>query len=283
MGRALRAGRGAGAAACVVLAACAGEPVAPPAALDFRPAARSTLVSNREGVFLVAQQRGGAELTTVLAHRLGDAVPHPVARLVQVGVGAASRISVQPLPQAANAAGRAGRRLAALEQLYALVLRLEPLARYCLGSGGRPCDTEQEGLSHAQVLRALADARDRAADRTAQVVPWRVIEMKGMATRTWDADVVGVLATSGELPLAGVAIYFNRAPHSLCVARTREDGAAICRLVDQHGDAHEHDHTAPVVATFPGDVQTDRVLLPSTYVLPAFVAPRMTDVLPVKP
>jgi hypothetical protein len=56
---------------------------------------------------------------------------------------------------------------------------------------------------------------------------------------------------------------------------------ATCRLEDQHADGHQHDHATVVVATFPGDVRPDRVLLPSTRVLattasllpPAFARP----------
>lgn len=63
-------------------------------------------------------------------------------------------------------------------------------------------------------------------------------------------------------------IYFNRAPHSICAARTRADGLAICRLEDQHGDEGEHhDDAVPVIATYPGSVRADGVLLPTTYVL----------------
>jgi hypothetical protein len=53
------------------------------------------------------------------------------------------------------------------------------------------------------------------------------------------------------------------------VAKSREDGLAVCHLVDQHGDddAHADDGDVPVVATFPGDVRADRVLVPTTLVL----------------
>lgn len=271
------------AAACALLASCASEPVAPPSAIEYRPALRSTLVSSRDVTFVVAQWQRGAELTTVLARQQSGAPPHPVARLVQVGQGPESHVSVQRLPESGRGAGRANQESAALEQLYALVLRQEPQASYCLGSGGRPCNPERSGVSHAEVLLALADARERADDRSRASVPWRVVEMMGAPTQSWDADVVGVRATAHQMPLEGVAIYFNRAPHSLCTARTRADGVAVCRLVDPHGDEHEHEHAAPVVATFPGDVGTDRVLLPTTYVLPTPFAPRIPIALPGKP
>jgi hypothetical protein len=271
------------AAACALLASCASEPVAVPTALEYRPALRSTLVSSRDVTFVVAQWQRGAEQTTVLARQQAGAAPHPVARLVQMRQGSELQVSVQRLPESGSGAGRADQESAALEQLYALVLRQEPQARYCLGSGGRPCNPERGGVSHAEVLLALADARERAAERSPTAVPWRVVAMTGAPTQSSDADVVGVRATAHQVPLEGVAIYFNRAPHSLCTARTGADGLAACRLVDPHGDEHDHDHAAPVVATFPGDVRTDRVLLPTTYVLATPFAPRIPIGLPGKP
>jgi hypothetical protein len=263
----------AAAAACVLLASCASESVAPPSAIEYRPALRSTLVSDRDATFVVAQWQRGAELTTVLARQQLGAAPHPVARVVQVRQGSELQVSIQRLPQSGSAA---------LEQLYALVLRQEPMARYCLSSSGQPCNPVRDGVSHAEVLVALADARDNA-DRGPAAAPWRVVEMTGAHAPPSDADVVGVRATADQVPLEGVAIYFNRAPHSLCTARTRADGVAICRLVDPHGDEHDHDHAAPVVATFPGDVRTERVLLPTTYVLPTPFAPRIPIAVPGKP
>ena len=187
---------------------------------------------------------------------------------MQVSESPDLQVSIQQLTEPGSAATRADHERATLEQLYAHVLQLEPQARYCLSGSARPCDPTRDGVSHAEVLRALADARDRAAPGISAAVPWRVVEMMAVPTRSSDADVVGVRATAHQVPLEGVPIHFNRAPHSLCVARTRADGVAICRLVDQHGEEEEHDHPASVVATFPGDVRTDRVLLPTTYVLP---------------
>lgn len=264
------------AATCALLASCATNPVALPPGLDFKPATRTTLVSNRDVNFVVAQSRQGAEVTTFLARQRPGEAPHLVARLVQVSQGSELHVSIQRLPESVATANRAAHETAALAQLYALVLRQDSLARYCLGSAGKPCDAARDGVSQAQVLHALADARERAADRNPVAVPWRVVDMRAAPIRSWDADVVGVRATSHEAPLAGVPIYFNRAPHSLCMARTGADGVATCRLVDPHGDAHEHDHAAAVVATFPGDVRTDRVLPPTTQVLrplPSFAQP----------
>jgi hypothetical protein len=271
------------AAACMLLASCASEPLAPSPAPHYRPAPRSTLASSRGPDFVVAHEQRGMAWTTVLARRQAGAPALPVARLLQRRTGAGLRVSVQRLPGPASADGRSHDVMQELEQLYALVLRQEPEARYCLGVGAQPCDAERDGRSHAQVLQALADARERASAGSPAAVPWRVVEMKAAPTRSWDVDIVGVRATTRLGPLVGVTIHFDRAPHSLCVARTGSDGVATCRLEDQHGDEHEHDHAAAVVATFPGDVRADRVLLPTTGVLTPAFAPRISTVTPGKP
>lgn len=255
------------AAACALLASCAIQPVTLPAGVDFRPAARTTLVASHDLNFLVARWREGEELTTVLACQQAGADPRPVARLVQMRRGADLYSSIQRLPESLSTAGRSDHEAAVLAQLYALVLRQDPLARYCLSSDRQPCDAARDGVSQAQVLNALANARKQVAERTPAAVPWRVVEMTAAPTRTRDADVVGVRATSDQAPLEGVPIYFNREPHSICMARTGVDGVAVCRLVDQYGDAHEHDHAGAVVATFPGKVGIDQVLPPTTHVL----------------
>lgn len=262
------------AAACALLASCAGTPVAPPAAVEYRAAQRSTLVTERDVNFVVAKWQGGAETTTILARQQGSAAPLPVARLRQVRQGEAVHVAVQRLPAAWPAVDGAAHEIAALEQLYSLVLRQEPQARYCLGSGRAWCDAGRDGMSHAQALQALADLRARAVVRAPAAVPWRVITMQGTPARPGDADVVGIRATGPQGPLGDIAVYFNRPPHSICAARTGADGVATCRLEDPHGDGHRHDHATVVVATFPGDLRPDRVLLPTTTVLPATAGPQ---------
>lgn len=263
----------------MALMSCAtAPPPLPPPGIDYRPVTRSTLVTGQDLRFMQAQWQQGAGWTTLLARQQGGADPRPVAQLVQVRHGDDRQVSVHVLPEAGNEPARA-----TLEQLYAQVLRLEPLARYCVALDAQACDPAREGMSHAQALQALARARDRLASRTAGAVPWRVVEMTGPAARPWDPDRVGVRLQAGQQPLEGIAVHFNRAPHSLCVARTRADGTADCRLVDQHGDEHTHDHAQRVVATFPGDVRTDRVLLPTTHVLPAPQIPIIPRVMPERP
>lgn len=245
-----------------LLAAAATVHAASPPVPDFRPAPRSTLQTQREPAFAVAHWQHDGQLTTLLARQRAGASPLPVVRLVQQGQGTEARVSIQRL----NEAGAGD--LATLEQLYVLLLRQEPLARYCLGEGMSPCVTAGEGLSHARALQALAAQRERAAADMPTAVPWRIVEMHGAQRRPGDPDFVGVGTLGPQGPLEQATLYFNRAPHSICAARTGADGQASCRLEDQHGDGDQHDHATAVVVTYPGEVRPDRVLLPTTYVLP---------------
>jgi hypothetical protein len=260
-------------AACALLASCASPPVEPPGATEYRPAQRSALATRRDLSFVVARWHEGVQATTLLARQQGAGPPRPVARLLHGGEATDQHVAVQRLPEPWTGADRTEHEIATLEQLYALVLRQEPQARYCLGQGSRPCDAARDGVSHAQLLQALAALRKQAVGRAPAAVPWRVVEMQSAPTRSRDADIVGVRAMGPKGPLPDLAVYFNRAPHSICIARTGLDGVASCRLEDQHADGHQHDHATAVVATFPGEVRADRVLLPTTRVLPSLAGP----------
>ncbi len=241
-------------------------------------------MTRRDLNFVIAKWQRGGELTTILARQQDGAAPRAVARLLQVRRDSKVHVSVQRLPETWTTPDRAGLEISALEQLYSLVLRQQPQALYCLVSGGVPCDAAREGVPHAQVLQALAGLRERAVLQAPAAVPWRVVEIRRAPASSWDADLVGIRATSTQGPLEDLAIHFDRAPHSICTARTRADGVASCRLEDQHADGHQHDHATAVVATFPGDVRPERVLLPTTHVLstttgskpPAFARPMLS-------
>lgn len=250
------------AAVCALLAAAAIVHAASPPAPDFRPAPRSTLQTQREPAFAVARWQQGVQVTTLLARQRAGDSPLPVMRLVQEGQGTEGRVSIQHLDDAGAAD------LATLEQVYVLLMRQDPLARYCLGAAAPPCDAAGASMSHARALQVLAAQRERAAADVSTAVPWRIVEMHGAQRRPGDPDFVGVGALGPQGPLAQATLYFNRAPHSICAARTAADGQASCRLEDQHGDGDQHDHASAVVVTYPGEVRPDRVLLPTTYVLP---------------
>ncbi|MCZ4314204.1 hypothetical protein O4H66_12405 [Comamonadaceae bacterium G21597-S1] len=266
---------GALAATCALLMPCASTAASTSTTPDYRPAPRSSLVTTRDPAFLIAQWKQGPQSWSVLASQLPGAAPRPVARLVQVRQGSESHVSVQRLGEDTSEVGHAQHAMAVLAQLYTLILRLDPLARYCIGDDGPPCDAVRDGISQGQVLQVLAGAREHMARRTDAPPAWRVVDVRPEPMQSRNADIVGVRVASRQGPLSGVSVYFDRAPHSICHARTGADGVAACQLVDQHGDEHEHDHDAPVVVTFPGDMRGNEVLLPTTHVLrtPSF-APR---------
>jgi len=233
---------------------------------------RSTLVSRTEPTFLQAQVRKGEQWETVLARR-DDATtePVPVAVVRYAGSGADALVSVQFVSDRSSPALD----VLGFEELYAVMLRHDAQGRYCVSLATRPCDAARDGVSHAALLRQLAGERKRAASVAGDPFPvmaWRSISMYATAAPSSDPDDVAVQVSDESGPMVGVTVYFNRAPHSGCAAKTGADGVAACRLVDQHGDddgdADEHVRTR-VIVTYPGDVGPDRVLLPTTVVLPA--------------
>jgi len=125
--------------------------------------------------------------------------------------------------------------------------------------------------SHPEVLRELARARQHAASqvkRANNIVPWQVVALGPAAADNAGPDTASVRITSDNTAMDGATVVFNRAPHSGCVARSAADGVAVCELVDQHGDADSHDEgKVPVLATYPGEVRADVVLLPTTLMM----------------
>jgi hypothetical protein len=185
--------------------------------------------------------------------------------------GRGAHVSVHRLVQPAEGEG-SDLNVATLEHLYALALRQEPLARFGFADGTEPCEWAKDDHSHAEFLHELARARQHAvalADQRRASVAWHVVSMAPAEMNRANADEVGIRVMSDQGPMEGASIFFNRAPHSGCVAKSRHDGLATCQLVDQHGDDGEHsdEGKVPVVATFPGDVRAGRFLLPTTFVL----------------
>jgi hypothetical protein len=235
-------------------------------AAEPKPAARSTLVSSPDLQFEIAETQQGASQVVRLLHRPVSGEPFAVAEMVSAKPEGVVSIRRLPLPP-----GDAKLEVATLEHLYVFAIAQEPLGSYCLAAVARACDESKGRLSHAQLLRELVEARNGAVRKqnpAGRPVPWRVISMAPAATDSRDADQVAVRVSTGREPLQGANVYFNRAPHSGCAAKSDAKGLAACRLVDQHGeDAEEDESRVPVVATFSGDVRADRVLVPSTFVV----------------
>lgn len=273
----MRPARAVGTAGLVIgagclLAACAGTPPASFAAqLDLSgmatmPAPRSTLISQPELRFHLAHGRRGTSETTVLVHDPASGPPLPTAAIIASGERGPRDVSIErlALPSAPPAL-----EVAVLENLYVLAVAQEPTARFCLAAPGAGCDAAGHGESHAQLLRQIVAAREAAlrASGDASHAHWQMLTISPAPTPGTDPDEVAVHVALGDRPFQGAQVYFNRAPHSGCVARSDGEGIATCKLVDYHGDADEHEANVPVVATFSGDVRPGRVLVPATFEL----------------
>jgi hypothetical protein len=261
-------------AGCLFAAACATprhevpDSVVDVAGMATAPAPRSTLISRADLGFSVARaHRDGAEIR-VLVHQPASGVAFPVATIVASNSDAGTYISMQRLrlPPGLDP----DLEVAVLEHLYVLSVEQDARASFCLAPAGPRCDAAKRGESHAQLLGQLVEQRRRALQGLPErrAAAWDMVSMVTAPTRTRDADEVAVRVSTHDRPLEAANVYFSRAPHSGCVARSNADGVASCRLVDYHGDDGDADEaSAPVVATFPGDVERDRVLVPTTYVL----------------
>lgn len=253
-----------------LLTAC--QTVAPPGldtVREYAAAPASRLVSRRDLQFKVAEVEQGTSRLMVLAYQAPGGKPSPVAALSSSRSGDETHVSVQrlPLPEAGD--DQANLDVAAIEHLYTLVMRQDPEARFCLTSGNQRCNAAKDGHSHSALLQELARARQQAAGGAGRTtIPWHIVSLAPSAMKHADSDEVSVRITSDLGTMEGVTVYFNQAPHSSCVAKSGEGGVAACHLVDQHGDdaSHAGHEKAPVVATFPGDVRVERILLPTTLV-----------------
>jgi hypothetical protein len=215
---------------------------------------RSTLVSKPDLQFDLAHDRRGDAQVMALVH--SPAVGKPL-RVAEISTSSHNVVSFSLLPGSVNSAVKVG----TIERLYVLALRQDPEARFSFDEGKQ--------VSHAELLAGLVRARARAAQGLGKgTVPWRVVSIAGAPSGS-DEDDVAAIVKDGQAPMKGVSLYFNRAPHSSCSATTGKDGVARCRLVDQHGDEEADHPRAAVVATFPGDVRADRVLVPFTAIVRA--------------
>jgi hypothetical protein len=259
------------AAGCVLAAGCQAADTVQDEVLSFAPVPVSTLVSRRDVPFRVAHVLQEGKQTSVLARDGPDGKPVAVARIVSQSVSGRLRIAVQRLPAAVVGRDPNLLTVLTLEHLYALTMRMDPEARFCLAQGRSACDPARTGSSHAAFLRDLAHARQQAVAAAAgslHAAPWDVVSMAPAAKGELE-DQVSVRVMQGSKAMRGVTVFFHRAPHSSCSAITDAAGAATCELVDQHGDeeAHADEESAPVLVTYPGDVRAEGALLPTTLVL----------------
>jgi len=229
----------------------------------------SKLVSKRDLEFRRADEQWRSFRLTFLMYK-PDAGHRPaaVAVISSFHVGKKEHIWLQRISRGRSGAQAADIHIAALEHLYGLALAQNPHAEFCLNGYGHTCTAPASDYPHPRLLREIAEARERAivsANATSIAVPWRNVTMTSQPKGA-SGDRVGVRVTDHGVPLEGATVFFNRAPHSGCHAKSSSDGIVTCDLVDQHGDedSHEGQEHVPILATFPGDVQADRILLPTT-------------------
>ena len=246
--------------------------IAVPVPTVYSPVTASKLVSRPDLEFKLAELQWESYRVTFLLHQASGREPSPVAVMSSFQAGNKAQVWFQGLAPSGLDADRSGLEIAMIEHLYGLALGQDPEAGFCLTGFGRGCGRVADAYPHAELLRELSEARERAllrAHRSGSNVPWRVVAMAGAPPNSGHDDQVAVRVFSEGRPIEGARVFFNRAPHFGCSARSLPDGLATCRLVDQHGDddAHAEDDKAAVLATFPGDLRPERVLLPTTLVM----------------
>lgn len=161
--------------------------------------------------------------------------------------------------------------LAALEHLYRLALNGVVTDEYRFGMVEGERKVSGPSLTHAQLLARIAEAREcvAAALTSAGAAPpkrWRTVALEP-ASSAQDKAIVSARLMSLGSPLAGATILFSRAPHLECSATTSSTGLATCKLEDTHGhDGHDDVPGIPTIASYPGDVKPDLIVLPTTSV-----------------
>ena len=260
------------AAGCLLPTSYAAEWPLQDGTVEYGPVLISRIVSRQDLQFRTANGERAGVRTTVLAYQAPGEMPSPVAVMTFSRSGDATYVSIHRLPLPKSVADSDDVNLATLEHLYTLALRQDPEARFCLADGDQQCDAAKSGGSHAELLRELARTRQHAlgmAKSAGISVPWQVVWLASAGVNRADPDEVGVRIITDQGTMEGATVYFNRAPHSGCMARSLGDGLATCHLVDQHGDEDSHSEGAkiPVLATFPGDVRAEQVLLPTTLIM----------------
>src|SRR6185436_13747890 len=224
--------------------------IAVPVPTVYSRVTASKLVSRPDLEFKLAELHWESYRVTFLLHQPSGRKPSPVAVMSSFQAGNKAHIWLQRLAPSGLGAARSDMEIATIEHLYGLALGQDPEAGFCLTGFGRTCGRVDDDYPHAELLRELSEARQRAvarAHRSGRNVPWRVVAMASAPPDSGNDDQVGVRVFSEGRPLAGATVFFNRAPHSGCSARSLPDGLATCLLVDQHGDedAHSEEEKVP--------------------------------------
>lgn len=240
-----------------------------------QPAPASALLTDRQVLVDLASANWRGHRLALLVLRDTAATPRLVAVVSRRHGSPARDASYHWFPATAGNAQPQAIDLAALEHLYRLAENDAPTDTYrfaaAASSGRAPGRNSGPALTHAQLLARIAEARERVAGAlrlagTAAPKPWRTVSIE-LVPQGADRKHVAARLNAAHGPMVGATILFTRAPHLECSATTDRTGLAACRLEDTHG--HEDDHEgadAKTIAAFPGDVQSEMVLLPTTSV-----------------
>jgi hypothetical protein len=201
--------------------------------------------------------------------------PSTTARLLAVVAkaqgSAASPTAYYWYPKASSRCEASEVDLVALEHMYRFAINDVVTDAFRFGAVARGREDSGPKLTHSQLLARIAKTRECVADAltTAGATPpkrWRNVSLEP-AEFSRNSAVVSARLLSPRGPLVSATILFTRAPHLECSSTTDSTGLATCQLEDTHG--HDDDDEvpgAPTVASYPGEVQSDLVLLPTTSV-----------------
>ncbi len=168
-------------------------------------------------------------------------------------------------------------RLNRIEHLYAFVFRQPPQTRFEAPAEGAAPRRAGQVLSQPDMLRKLATWRECAAgqvrerDPSAHLKRWTVPVIE--AVRPNPADGLRVAARIEVRPpqTVGTTLSFARGAHLACSGGVDQQGVGTCTLFDSHGH-EDHDHggaSEPLLITFGGSVEAERIVLPMTAIVPA--------------
>ncbi len=235
----------------------------------YVPVQASSLFSTGNLQFEMGRVRHGDSLATVLAYETSSKDVSPVATIALAGEGASSKICIDLLARTDAGADRV-LAVATLEHVYNLVLREDPWAAYCLADKIHQCSFTAKGLPQGDMLRELVRMREHElSDGLAGVAskPWQVVMLSPTGVGSSD-DLVRARIAGKDGPMQGMRLFFHKAPHSGCNAMSDANGVASCQLVNFHGDDDGDENKDPkLLVTFPGESDSHRVLVPTTFVM----------------
>lgn len=169
-------------------------------------------------------------------------------------------------------------RLHRIEHLYAFVFRQPPQTRFQMPADpATPRRDAGHVLSQPALLKTVAAWRECAAGQVRERDPdvklrrWIVPVIEPVRARPAGALRVAARIAVRPATGAGTTLSFARGAHLACSGGVDAQGVGSCTLFDSHGH-EEHDHgggSEPLLITFGGSVEPDRIVLPMTAIVPA--------------